>query len=518
VERPGLKRTLSLVRLAWLLVALGLSGGPVVARELVIENVTVVSAERSEPMRDVTVSVRDGRIASIRHSSSEQAAHSAQDRELIDGRGLYLSPGLIDSHVHTAQVHGMTPQHEAAHPDIARAARAQNPRSYLYFGFTTLIDLVSTPEAIDRWNRQPEHPDIYFCGATPIVDGYPMVWAPKPERYGQFPYLIVQRGEEATAPEGIDPVAHTPDAVVERMKRDGASCVKTFYERGESGQWPTPRLDTIRALVDAAHKAQLPVLIHATSTEAQEFALDAGVDIIAHGLWSWTGEPGTSELTPRVTKVLNRIVKAKVAWQPTMQVSYGFRDMFDPDYLADPQLTRVLPASLIAWYRTPEGRWFHDTIARSLPKETLHGSAADQWQKVRGFYEETLARTANVTHYLARHQARLLFATDTPSSPLYTNPPGLSGWREINRLVEAGVTPGAVFRAATLANAEAMGLGSEIGTVQVGKRANLLLLREDPTRTIQAYDEIVKVVLHGRVLERSALAASVSSSTKRRTP
>ena len=86
--------------------------------------------------------------------------------------------------------------------------------------------------------------------------------------------------------------------------------------------------------VKAAHKAHLPVLIHATSTEAQEFALDADVDIIAHGLWSWTGEPGTSELTPRVTKVLNRIVKAKVAWQPTMQVSYGFRDLFDPDYLS----------------------------------------------------------------------------------------------------------------------------------------------------------------------------------------
>ncbi len=506
-------RTLSLVRIAWLLVALGLSGGPVVARELVIENVTVVSAERSEPMRNVTVSIRDGRIVSISHPSSAQAARGAPDREIIDGRRLYLGPGLIDSHVHTDQVHGMTLQHEAAHPDIARAARTQNPRSYLYFGFTTLIDLISVPETIDRWNRQPEHPDIYFCGATPIVDGYPMVWTPKPDRYRQFPYLIVQQGEQATAPEGIDPVAHTPDAVVARMKRDGAACVKTFYERGESGEWPVPRLDTIRALVNAAHKAHLPVLIHATSTEAQEFALDAGVDIIAHGLWSWTGEPGSSELTPRVTKVLNRIVKTKVAWQPTMQVSYGFRDMFDPDYLADPRLTRVLPAALIAWYRTPEGQWFHDAIARSLPQETLEGSAADQWQRVRGFYKETLARTANVTHYLAEHQARLLFGTDTPSSPLYTNPPGLNGWREINRLVEAGLTPRQVFRAATLANAGALGLESEIGTVQVGKRANLLLLREDPTRTIQAYDQIVKVILDGRVLDRSALAANSSGAT-----
>jgi imidazolonepropionase-like amidohydrolase len=493
-----------------LLISLGLSAGPAAARELVIEHVTVVSAERSEPMSDVAVTVRDGRIASIERASLPRAARGAKDREVIDGRGLYLSPGLIDSHVHTDQVHGMTPQLEAAHPDIARAARAQNPRSYLYFGFTTLVDLISVPEAIARWNAQPQHPDIYFCGASPIIDGYPMAWAPKPERYQQFPYMVVQQGEQA--PEGIDAAAHTPDAVVERMKRDGASCVKTFYDRGEAGELPVPRLDTMRALVSAAHKAHLPVFMHASSTEAQEFALDAGVDVIAHGLWNWTGESGT-ELTPRVTGVLKRVVKERVGWQPTMQVSYGFRDMFDPDYLADPQLRHVLPASLIAWYGTAEGQWFHDMIARSLPKDTMQGSASDRWQKVRGFYESTVARAANATRYLAAHHARLLFGTDTPSSPLYTNPPGLNGWREMNRLAEAGVTPAQIFRAATLANAEALGLGNEIGTVQVGKRANLLLLREDPTRSIQAYDEIVKVILDGRILDRSALAASTHNAT-----
>jgi imidazolonepropionase-like amidohydrolase len=487
-----------------LLVALGLWSVPGAARELRIENVTIVSPERSRPMPDVTVAIRDGRIISIARRS---AAGAQPDADVIDARGLYLVPGLIDSHVHTDQVHGMTPQHEAAHPDLAEAARKQIPRSYLYFGFTTLIDLISVPERIERWTDLPQHPDIYFCGATPIVDGYPMVWAPKPERYRQFPYLIVQRGEEATAPEGIDPAAHSPEAVVSRMKRDGASCVKTFYERGDAAQWPTPRLDTIRALVKAAHDAHLPVFIHATSTEAQEFAVQAGVDVIAHGLWSWTDEPDATELTPRVRKVLNGVLKARIAWQPTLQVSYGFRDLFDPDYLSDPLLARVLPADLIAWYRTPEGQWFHDMFAKSLRPDLLEGDAGARWGRVRQFYASTQARAAHTTRYLAQHHGRLLFGTDTPSSPLYTNPPGLNGWREMNHLIEAGLTPAQVFHAATLANAEAMGLGGEIGTVQVGKRANLLLLREDPTRSIRAYDEIVKVILNGRAFDRSELAA-----------
>jgi imidazolonepropionase-like amidohydrolase len=71
------------------------------------------------------------------------------------------------------------------------------------------------------------------------------------------------------------------------------------------------------------------------------------------------------------------------------------------------------------------------------------------------------------------------------------------------------LTPAQIFRAATLTNAEALGLSREIGTVLPGMRANLLLLRQDPTQTIQAYDGIIKVILHGRVLDRAELAARV---------
>ena len=75
------------------------------------------------------------------------------------------------------------------------------------------------------------------------------------------------------------------------------------------------------------------------------------------------------------------------------------------------------------------------------------------------------------------------------------------------RLTAAGVTPAQIFRATTLANAQALGLDRQIGTVQVGKRANLLLLRDDPSQTIQAYAHIVKVILGGKLLGSADLAA-----------
>jgi hypothetical protein len=190
-------------------------------------------------------------------------------------------------------------------------------------------------------------------------------------------------------------------------------------------------------------------------------------------------------------------------------VLYGVRDLFDLSYLSDPMLTRVVPASALEWYGSPEGQWFRDVLAPIfLPRPLLEShDPLEQWNSARSAFGAPIARNANATRYMAAHEARILFGTDTPSAPTYANPPGLNGWLEMRRLIEAGLTPVQVFRAATLSNAAALGLSREIGTVQPGMRANLLLLRMDPTRTIQAYDEIVKVILHGRVLDRAELAA-----------
>jgi len=496
------------------LMASGLQCTSSTAHDLRIDHVTIVSPERSRPMPESTVYIQGDRIVSIsRRPPSGSARGPGTAVEVVDGKGLYLAPGLIDSHVHTSGAPGMGPSQEQAHPDLARAAREQVPRSFLYFGFTTLVDLNSEPQQLRAWNAHELHPDLYFCGGAAVVDGYPMNWTPKPERYQQFPYLVVQRGEESTAPEGIDPAAHTPEAVVSRMKADGAICVKSYFDRGLGGalNLPVPRLDTMRELVRAAHAAQIPVLLHATGSEAQTFALEAGVDVIAHGLWYWDGEPQTtSDLTPTIKNILDRVVEGKVGWQPTMQVLYGFVDLFNPEYLSDPRLERVLPTPMIAWYRSPEGQSFHDVLARGvLPKPLLESrDAAAQWDAARNNYNFAVVRNRNATGYLATRNAHLLFGTDTPATPTYANPPGLNGWLEMHRLVEAGVTPVQVFRAATLSNAQALGLSREIGTVQIGKRANLLLLRENPAQTIQAYDEIVKILLHGRVVGRSELAAN----------
>jgi hypothetical protein len=292
------------------------------------------------------------------------------------------------------------------------------------------------------------------------------------------------------------------------MKADGAICVKTFFEHGfgPSQNLPVPQLATIRELVKVAHENGLPVFIHANSSEAQAFAIDAGVDVIAHGLWNWSGPSDGTQITPAIQTILDGILAKHIANQPTIQVLHGERDLFVTNFLADPELPQVLPGSLIDWYKSDSGQWFRNILAAGYT--SLKGKDPQAAEAIIvADYQVILDRVQHTTGYLSAHGERFLFGTDTPSAPTYANPPGLNGWWEMDRLVAAGLTPAQVFQAATLVNARALKLDHDVGTVEVGKRANLLLLRADPNQTLDAYHDIAKVILGGRVLDPASLAA-----------
>jgi imidazolonepropionase-like amidohydrolase len=500
---------LSLVSgIRWLVLAVALPD-ILLAADLQIEHVTIVSPERGAPMSDALVRVHDGRIVAIA-TARGVTTRSSRDTISMDGSGLFLAPGLIDSHVHLSGIPGMTPEQEAQHPDIARGARDQIPRSYLLYGFTTLIDLISTPQDMARWKSHDIVPDTYFCGGAALMDGYSMNYEPKPQRYRSWPYMLIE--PDTQAPDGIDPAMHTPQAVVSRMNADGAICVKTFFERGFGGvrDLPVPRLETIREVVKAAHAVGLPVLMHANSDEAQRFGVDAGVDIMAHGMWNWyTEHSARSDVTPGIKMILDDELVKNVGWQPTMQVLYGIRDVFSASFLSDPRLPRVLPSNLIDWYRSPEGQWFRVAVSQDM-KLPANATPSQLKHVAEEGFALTIDRGRHATAYVIARHGRILFGTDTPSAPTYANPPGLNGWLEMHRLIDAGETPAQIFRSATLTNARALNLDGDIGTVQVGKRANLLLLRLDPTQTIDAYVGIAKVILNGRVFDPSELTANAA--------
>lgn len=462
-----------------------------------ITNVRLVSPERLDRVEPGSVLIKDGLIAEVRRGTRQRKNAGAR---VVDGKGYYLSPGLIDSHVHLFMVPGMGFEMSRDKGQMAQEYFRQMPRSYLYFGYTTLVDLaISDWSVIDAFNSTPLHPDLAHCGeAAVLANGYPMAYFPSPERFKVFPNFIYDPAQAASIPAEYRPQEHSPAAVVARAKQSGAVCVKTHFERGFGAQRNLPVLsrETYADLRDATRRSGMALLTHANGLEGQAFAVQGGADVLVHGMWHWGTHNNQPGLPAEVRSVLDKIVEQRIGYQPTMQVLYGLAAYVDPGYLRNPALRKVVPASVADWYATPQGQWFKQEVTEGEPDaEAMKG------------LQKPLGRLREVVSYLARRDANFLFGTDTPSSPTYGNLPGLNGYLEMRHLHEAGLSLAQLYKAATINNARAFGLDKQVGTIEAGKLANLVLMKKSPLQDIAAYDSIVTVWVRGKQAERTELEA-----------
>lgn len=465
-----------------------------------ITDVYIVSPENLDHIEKGSVLIEDGRIAQVDHNAHAKAPAGAT---IIDGGGQFLIPGLIDSHVHVASVPGLDFDQEGGkNQAMVDTYFRQMPRSYLYYGYTTLIDLaVYDPPVMAEFRGSPLHPDLYDCGGSlPEANGYPMSYVPSPLRFQAFPNFLYDPKQADHIPAEFKPEDHTAAADVARVKASGGICVKTYFERGfdRDRNLPVIRPEMIAQVRKAATDAGLVLMMHANSLEAQKFAVAGNVDVMAHGLWNW-GEVKTGDQLPdEIRHVLDEVIAKKMGYQPTMQVLYGLQAYFDPEYLKNPAIAKVVPKALIDWFETPEGKWFG--------KELNDDNSPDA-TVLAHFENGPVRRVRQVVAYLASKKAKLLFGTDTPSGPTYGNLPGLNGYMEMKQWQKAGVPLRQIFLAATLRNALEFKLDSQVGTIEPGKIANLVLLKKSPLETVEAYDTISTVWIHGKQVERQSLAA-----------
>jgi len=471
-----------------------------------ITDVTIISPENLDHIAEGNVLIENGRIVSVERGKTTK---KPADAAVVSGKGQFLIPGLIDSHVHLASVPGMQPESSfdpnAVKPAMVTEYFKQLPRSYLYFGYTTLIDLaVIDHRALEDFRQASLHPDLYDCGQSlPIANGYPMSFAPPAVRFKLFPNFIYDPKQASSIPSEYRPQDHSPATAVARVKDSGGICVKTYFERGfgQDKNLPVITSEVVAEIRKAAAQNGLTLMMHANSFEAQKFAVDGDVDVIAHGMWNWGDLRNQPELPVEIKGLLDRIVDKSIGYQPTIQVMGGLRAYFDPQYLSMEAIPKVIPAEMLEWFNSPQGKWFK--------KEISEGDTPDA-AMLEGFDAGPLRRVRQVVAYLAAKDADFLFGTDTPSAPTYGNLPGLNGFLEMQQLKKAGVSLEQIFKAATISNARKFKLDSQVGTIEPGKIANLILLKKSPLESVGAYDSIVTIWLHGQEVSRESLAANAN--------
>lgn len=490
----------------------------------IISNITIISANDNSIDNFTGYVVIDGE--NIIYAESEKPNISGDYKE-IDGTNKFIISGLMDSHVHLANSAGFNGILKKKYPDLLNAYFDQLPRSYLYHGFTTLVDVNNYyPELVNRIQKSELHPDIYTCGnQVQIMNDFNMEMEEYSieQRY-QTSFLHDTYNTNIVFPDSINLAEHTTKKIVSQIKEQNGIGVKIAYEDEASGlavTWAKPSVETLTDLVLEANNQGVPVLVHAPSLEGHQIALESGVNIFAHGLWNWTDnfedEFNNLELTSEHKEVLNQIAQNQSGYQLTFRAITGEQDLITGDFDLDKNLVNVYPKKYLDVLKTEEGNWSRNKIFRRgayLKTTNLrfynamrgnYTSDEEMWPELYVLYKTRLNIVAN---YLEEQNANFILGSDTPAMNMFTNPPGYNGFLEMNHMFDAGISLEKIFRATTFNNAKAFHLEPLYGGVEKGKKANLLILKSNPLKYINAYNDIEMVIIGGKLIPREELSAT----------
>ena len=424
---------------------------PVVA----ITHVRVIDGHGTPARENQTVLLRDGRIAAVGPAVVLPAGTA-----VIDGSGQTLIPGLVGMHDHMFYpAPKVNPEaNEALDPEQASSF----PKLYLAGGVTTIRTTGSTEPYTDL--------------ALKMAIDAGAIAGPKMHTTG--PYL---EGKGSFAPQ-MHELTGAEDArsTVEYWIGEGATSFKAYMHitRAE-----------LSAAILAAHAHDIKVTGHLCSIGLNE-AVDLGIDDLEHGLMVDTefsaGKQADVCPDPRAASahlatmsidsaaiqgLIRHLVERHVAVTSTLPVF----ETFVPGRA--PQDARVLAAML------PQTR---DEYLKS--RERVAGLKDSPWPRL--FALEMAFERAFV------QQGGLLLAGLDPTG-FGGVIAGYGDQREVELLVEAGFTPDEAIQIATLNGARFLGEEREIGSIDAGKAADLVLVKGDPAAHIQDIEDVVIVFKDG---------------------
>ncbi len=452
------------VLLQLVLAARGVQSAPQEPASLAIANVAVIDVSTGELRGERTVVIQGERIAWVGPASEARIPSQAR---ILDGSGKFLIPGLWDMHVHLPW----------------NADEQVSLPLFLAHGVTGVREMGSDCRPADEKDR-------------PCLSGL-RAWRERIE-CGELPGPRLLALSTWPVTRDAD-LGGDPADLVESFVRSGADFVKVM--EGLSGQG-------YFALVSAAREQALPVAGHVPLAVGMIEAARAGQVSIEHARdFLFDGFAGSAEFRRTAqtqnppTAVLRRMIDAhdpaivrRVAqvlaengtrYVPT-HVTRRFDAFADDEaYLADARLEYV-PA-----LRADE--WAHDAEEVLARDHTPEGRVV-----LHDFYATGLGDTRTALDA----GVEILAGTDANDSYVF---PGSSLHDELAELVKAGLTPAQALRAATLAGARFLHRTEDFGSIDAGKKADLVLLRENPLLDISHTRSVETVVFGGRLYTREAL-------------
>jgi imidazolonepropionase-like amidohydrolase len=413
-----------------------------------IRNVTLIDGTGRGSMPGSTVVIEGNRI-----KDAGPHAQAPAGAKTIDGAGKFLIPGMIDAHIHLRGGRGAGSQGPDGERDGIRALH-----SYLYAGVTTVFDAGNRSEYIMGLRARERSgdlvsPRIFATGGT----------VASPNGHGG-PYNIeAWPGDRKLLDEHL---ATKPDLAKIGQDEHG------WGTRPQINQLPE---DLLEKIIRYYHSKGVRIIIHVSNEHNAIEAIYAGADTLAHPIIQ----------APMSDQYVKMMSVKHVPTVSTLTIGENYSRVAEHAEFVDQPLYRdTLEASERQRIKTEES---------AKQKENRWA----QWMKVM-----TPVAQDNMRRLNEIGKDIVAAGTDQSSGPALH--------RELELLVGAGISPADAIVIATRNAARALGKLDELGTIEAGKLADVVLLKADPTKDINNAKLVDMVIKNGQVVDRSKLDLPVN--------
>lgn len=444
------------MRTLYLLCLLLIGCGAEQGYDLAISNVTLIDGTGAPAQLRANILVRDGRIVAVTTGQFDEDAAT-----VVDGTGRYLIPGLVDAHAHPFPVTETFPQ-------------------FVHYGVTTILitgGSTSDRESLTRARTLSEQgtipsPRVFHTSQHVTMEGrHPVKTYPDPNWVEGETVFYMRRVEDAATI--IDAVADQPVVGIKLTIEDGPA--PPFVEM-------IP-VEFVAAVVQAAHTRDIEVFAHVSTIEGVRIAEEAGVDHLVHFV-------GVDIDWEKDRAVIERLLARNTSWVTTLMIDKMFFYPAHPEWITAVEATGIFSSDDIALLK--EGRSAEESLASlsmlyDLPNPTLEQVIQPQVDDLRELHTMGF---------------NLVVGTDTGNDFIF---PGLSVHEELE-LLAMEFTPAELVPMATRNAARMLGVDDELGTLEVGKWADMVLLDQNPLEDIRNTRTIQRVFRGGR--EQHPLAST----------
>ncbi|HSG39991.1 MAG TPA: amidohydrolase family protein [Thermoanaerobaculia bacterium] len=439
--------------------------------DLAIVNVNVVDVRQGRVLPDQTVVISEGKIERVAPSNGRQGELAL---ETLDGAGAYLIPGLWDLHAHL---------------------RGNGMPAWISTDWLMPLLLAHGVTGVRDMNSDCDGPK-----QGPVCLDQMREWQARIEAGDLLgPRLLALSTWQVNPPWDYQMTEEQARGVVRMFKEQGVDLIKIYTRLSpEAFEW----------IMDEARKLDLDagghIPLRVTATEAS----DAGFRSVEHARdFLFDCFPGSADFrrTARSQDPPMDVMRSMVKDHDPKVCEEVFRTFVrNGTWYVPTHVTRRMDAFAgdLAFRNDPRSRYIPPALMQDWIRDADRVVAIDPSPEGRQAFMDFYRKGLEITGAAHRAGVRIAVGTDGGDSFVF---PGSGVHDEMGELVAAGLSPAEALRAATWNGAELLGLTDLYGSVEAGKRADLVLLSKNPLDDIGNVKEIQAVIFGGRPLDRDRL-------------